>query len=96
MEKRNIKIKKGSDSFSPNNLQQIPGVGPSIEIDLIELGINTVGNLKNKNPEKLYKKLCGIRKTKIDRCVLYVFRCAVYFTKNKKHNPELLKWWNWK
>lgn len=28
----------------------------------------------------------------VDRCMLYVFRCAVYY----EHDPELLKWWNWK
>ncbi|MGA3073400.1 MAG: helix-hairpin-helix domain-containing protein, partial [Bryobacteraceae bacterium] len=29
-------------------------------------------------------------------CVLYVFRCAVYFASEAEHDPELLKWWNWK
>jgi hypothetical protein len=32
----------------------------------------------------------------VDRCVLYTFRCAVYFASESKHDPELLKWWNWK
>jgi Pathogenicity locus len=32
----------------------------------------------------------------VDRCVLYVFRAAVYFASNKKHDEEKLKWWNWK
>jgi hypothetical protein len=32
----------------------------------------------------------------VDRCMLYVFRCAVYYATNKKHDPKLLKWWNWK
>jgi hypothetical protein len=32
----------------------------------------------------------------VDRCVLYVFRCAVYFASEAEHDPELLKWWNWK
>jgi hypothetical protein len=27
---------------------------------------------------------------------LYTFRCAVYYASNKRHNPKLLKWWNWK
>ncbi len=25
-----------------------------------------------------------------------MFRCAVYFASSEKHDPELLKWWNWK
>jgi len=32
----------------------------------------------------------------IDRCVLYIFREAVYFAGNPQPEPELLKWWNWK
>ncbi|WP_394701143.1 helix-hairpin-helix domain-containing protein [uncultured Methanolobus sp.] len=32
----------------------------------------------------------------LDRCMLYVFREAVYFASNEEHDPELLKWWNWK
>jgi hypothetical protein len=32
----------------------------------------------------------------VDRCLLYVFRCAVYFASHKKHDPKLLLWWNWK
>ncbi|MBP7847311.1 MAG: hypothetical protein KAZ94_04200, partial [Burkholderiales bacterium] len=31
-----------------------------------------------------------------DRCLLYVFRCAVYFAQTTQPQPELLKWWNWK
>ncbi len=44
----------------------------------------------------MYRDLCGIRGAHIDRCVLYVFRCAVYYAGAEKHDPELLKWWNWK
>jgi len=28
--------------------------------------------------------------------VLYTFRCAVYYASNSNHDPEKLKWWNWK
>lgn len=79
-----------------DELLEIPGVGRSIAIDLCDLGIQSVRQLKNQNPELLYEKLCKIRGTHIDRCMLYVLRCAVYFASNKKHDPELLKWWNWK
>lgn len=78
------------------DLQTIPGIGKSIEKDLNILGIYRVKELKNKNPEKLYKELCNKSGTKQDPCILYVFRCAVYFSKTKNKDPELLKWWNWK
>jgi hypothetical protein len=79
-----------------NNLQIIPGVGKEMAKDLILLGIKSVEELKGKNPQDLYDKLCKIQNTKLDRCVLYVFRCAVYFASNKTHDPKFLKWWNWK
>ena len=78
------------------NLQIIPGVGKSIAQDLIDIGIKNVTDLKNRNPETLYENLSVLRGQHIDRCVLYVFRCAVYFASEKQHDPALLKWWNWK
>jgi len=77
-------------------LQIIPGVGPSIAQDLWDLDIRCVHDLKGKNPEILYEKLCHLRNQHIDRCVLYIFRLAVYFASNKNHDSDLLKWWNWK
>jgi hypothetical protein len=78
------------------SLQIIPGVGPGIAKDLWALGIHVVNDLKGKNPETLYKKLWRIEGKPVDRCVLYVFRCAVYYASHEKHDPALLKWWNWK
>ncbi|MBN1290050.1 MAG: helix-hairpin-helix domain-containing protein [Actinobacteria bacterium] len=79
-----------------DGLLAIPGVGPSISRDLHRVGIEKVADLKSKDPEDLYNRLCAARGTQVDRCVLYVFRCAVYFASNSRHDPELLKWWNWK
>lgn len=75
-------------------LQQIPGVGPSIALDLWNLDIRTIADLAKKDPEKMYRDLCRIQNTHLDRCLLYVFRCAVYYASEKHHDPKLLKWWN--
>ena len=77
-------------------LETIPGVGKSIAKDMQDIGIRSINDLKGKNPEKLYKKLCDYKAAPVDRCMLYVFRCAVYFASNIEHDPRLLKWWNWK
>ena len=77
-------------------LQRIPGIGKSLSKDLVDLGYQKVKELKGKNPEMMYQTLMGLRGRHIDRCVLYVFRCAVYYADNSVHDPELLKWWNWK
>ena len=76
--------------------QQIPGVGKSIAIDLWNLGFRSVQELKDKDPEELYLQLCAHQGRHIDRCMLYVFRCAVYYASNETYDAELLKWWNWK
>ena len=77
-------------------LEQIPGVGKSIARYMQDIGIRSINDLKGKNPERLYKKLCNYKAAPVDRCMLYVFRCAVYFASNTEHDPRLLKWWNWK
>jgi hypothetical protein len=76
-------------------LQRIPGVGPSLARDLLDLGITGVLRLRHRDPERLYQRLCKLRGVHQDRCVLYTFRCAVYFASESRHDPELLKWWNW-
>jgi hypothetical protein len=78
------------------DLQRIPGVGPSIASDLKMLGMRQVADLRGRDPQALYSTLCREMGQHVDRCVLYVFRCAVYFASESKHDPELLKWWNWK
>lgn len=77
-------------------LQRIPGVGPSIAVDLYDMGFRAVNDLKGRDPEDMYLKHCAIKGTTVDRCVLYVFRCAVYFASQPDPDPDLLKWWNWK
>ncbi len=77
-------------------LEQIPGVGKRIAQDMANIGIHSVGQLKGQDPEKLYQKLRDFKARPVDRCMLYVLRCAVYYASNTKHDPQLLKWWNWK
>jgi hypothetical protein len=78
-----------------NPLQAIPGVGSSIAADLRALGIEDPTGLRGKDPERLYARSNTLRGVVQDRCLLYVFRCAVYFASTSRHQPELLKWWNW-
>ena len=80
------------------NLTIIPGVGKSIASDLRHIGIKKVDDLKGQDPEELYRLSNSFAGKKQDRCLLYVFRCAVYYaeTPEEKQDPEKLKWWNWK
>lgn len=65
-------------------------MGKSIVQDLYDLGFRKVADLKGKNPEKMYFDLCRKRRQHIDRCMLYVFRCAVYYASTKKPQANKL------
>ena len=80
------------------NLTKIPGVGKSIASNLWHIGIRKVDDLAGQDPEELYdlsNRFVGVTQ---DRCLLYTFRCAVYYaeTPEDQRDPEKLKWWNWK
>jgi hypothetical protein len=77
-------------------LQQIPGVGEKMAQLLQRLGYRRVEQLSGQDPERMFRRLSQLQGRPVDRCVLYVFRCAVYFASNTVHEPEKLKWWYWK
>lgn len=87
-----------SKEQSIKELRKIPGVGISIANDLYNIGIRSVADLKAKDPELLYDQSNVYAGCIQDRCLLYVFRCAVYFADTPSHEQqqEKLKWWNWK
>jgi len=67
-----------------------------MQVDLEELGIERIRDLEGRDPAELYETLREMRGGYMDRCVLYTFRCAVYFAETPDPEPELLAWWNWK
>ena len=79
-----------------DELRRIPGVGPSIARDLRGLGIRRVEDLRGRDPEALYEESNRRRGQRQDPCLLYVFRCAVYFASTARPDPARLKWWWWK
>jgi hypothetical protein len=82
----------------PQSLNDIPGVGKSIAEDLRNIGIHRADDLRGMDPQRLYELSNAYAGMVQDRCLLYVFRCAVYFAETPERNlePEKLKWWNWK
>lgn len=79
-------------------LRQIPGVGISIAKNLYNIGIHSVEDLIGQEPEKLFERSNQFAEVIQDRCLLYVFRCAVYYANTDPLNREIdkLLWWNWK
>ena len=80
------------------DLSTIPGIGKSLATDLWNINIRSVSELRGKDPEKLYDLSNAFAGVVQDRCVLYTFRCAVYYaeTPRELQEAEKLKWWNWK
>ena len=78
------------------DLQRIPGIGANMEQHLNNIGIQCVADLKGRDPEELYHLDCLKKGFQDDKCVLYVFRCAVYYAEHEQPDPKKLKWWYWK
>ena len=66
-----------------DQLQTVPGVGPNIAQDLRDLGVPSIAVLARRDPERLYRALNKRTGVIQDPCVLYTFRCAVYFARFK-------------
>ncbi len=83
---------------SLKELTRIPGVGKSIANDLWDIGIRSIADLRGRDPEALYQMSNEFAGAKQDRCLLYVFRCAVYYAETPAGDQETakLQWWNWK
>ncbi len=89
-------MKKSEEESILKDLQTIPGVGPKLSMDFLKVGIKEVSELKGREPEDLYQRVCAARVDKNCRCILYVCRAAVYFAETPHPEPEKLNWWYWK
>jgi len=77
-------------------LQTLPNVGKSITVDLWDLGIRSVNDLKGRDPERMYRQLCAFHNAHIDRCMLYVLRAVVHIASTDNPDPDKIMWWKWK
>lgn len=81
-------------------LKAIPGVGPALAQKLRRLGYRAPADLAGQDAEAMYAELIRVEGHHVDRCVLYVFRCAVYYAEHlisgAEPDPDKLKWWRWK
>lgn len=81
-----------------SEFRQIPGVGRNMEAHLLALGLTNLGELAAQSPEELYTRSCLMFGQPLDKCVLYVYRCAVYYARTPapRREAEKLRWWYWK
>jgi hypothetical protein len=76
-------------------LQDLVSIGPAMLRDLELLQIRSVTQLARKNPRRMYRDLCRLRKQPQDICCLDVFTAAVAQAKNPQLPVEQRQWWYW-
>lgn len=74
-----------------SELLTLMNVGKATLGDLHLLGIETINQLKNKNPDELYEKLQQITGKYQDPCVWDVFAAIIH----EAQTGEKLPWWHW-
>ncbi len=76
-------------------LSDLVSIGPAMVEDFKLLGITKVNQLKGKDAQKLFLKLCSLTGTKMDICVLDVFQCAIAQAENPLLPREKRLWYYW-
>lgn len=69
-------------------LTKIPGVGKSIATDLYNIGIRQIDDLKGRDPQELYDTSNDLVGCIQDKCLLYTFRCALYFSETPEDEKD--------
>ncbi len=70
-------------------LQTIPNVGPAIARELRRLDITSVDDLRGRDGEDLFQRLCLIDGRRLDPCLLDTFVAAVAYANGEPARP----WW---
>jgi nucleotidyltransferase/DNA polymerase involved in DNA repair len=78
-------------STEKSELLSLANVGPATYKDLTLLGINTIAQLAQANPDELYERLQKITGSVHDPCVWDVFAAIIHEAKTGKKMP----WWHW-
>lgn len=74
-------------------LRDLSGIGKAMLRDFEQLGIRSVPQLADANPQELYDRLSHLTQARQDPCVLDTFTCAVAQARNPNLPPEQRNWW---
>jgi len=76
-------------------LKHLRGIGKAMLDDFQLLGISSVAQLKAREAQELYDRMCELTGTRQDPCVLDTFRCAIEQARNPNLPEEQKDWWYW-
>lgn len=74
-----------------NELRSLMNVGPATQKDLALLGITTITQLAQTDPDELYERLQIITGISHDPCVRDVFAAIIHEANTGEKTP----WWHW-
>ncbi len=77
------------------DLKDLISVGPAMIEDFRKLGITRVAQLRGRDPQKLYDRLCQIMGERQDPCVYDVFCAAVAQAEDPNLPHEKCRWHYW-
>jgi hypothetical protein len=73
----------------PSTLTAIPNVGPAVARKFLALDIRGLDDLRGRDPEDLFERLCAQDGRRHDPCLLDTFTAAVAFADGGPPRP----WW---
>ena len=76
-------------------LRDLISIGPAMLRDFELLGIRSVAQLAQQNPQRLYTRLSRATGQRQDPCVLDTFCAAVAQARNPRLPAEKCQWWYW-
>jgi hypothetical protein len=74
-----------------SELTKIPNVGPKVAAKLRRLGIESPDDLRGRDGEDLFERLCAMDGRRHDPCLLDTFNAAVDFAGGAPARP----WWEY-
>jgi hypothetical protein len=76
-------------SMSETELRALPNVGPAVARMLIRLNIERAEDLRGRDPERLFQRLCEIDGRRHDPCLLDTLTAVVDYANGAPARP----WW---
>jgi Pathogenicity locus len=74
---------------APSALTAIPNVGPAVARKLLRLDIRGVEDLRGRDADELFERLCAMEGRRLDPCLLDTFTAAVAYADGGPARP----WW---
>ena len=72
------------------NLSSLKNVGPVTLSNFTLLGIETIQQLAKQDADRLFARLSGLSKDRVDPCVQDIFSAAIH----QARTGEALPWWS--